>query len=139
MKLQPIKQIGALPWRKKKGRVEILLITSRETRRWVIPKGWPMDDRADFNAARLEAFEEAGVKGHVRRKPLGTYTYAKRHPDGDFPCIVTVYGLEVAEKLASWPERKERSRKWFDQAEAAQLVDELDLKSLISQFDKKSL
>ncbi len=134
MSARPKKQIGALPWRKKKGLVQILLVTSRETKRWVIPKGWPMDNRADYNAARREAFEEAGVKGHIHRTPFGKFDYIKTHADGDFPCRVIVYALEVTEQLKSWPEKRERQREWFDGQVASELVAESQLKALILAF-----
>ena len=71
-------QVAALPYRKRRGRMEILLITSRESKRWVIPKGWPMEGRTDYNAAKQEAFEEAGVKGRIGKMQLGHYIYTKR-------------------------------------------------------------
>ena len=85
-----LQQVAALCWRRRKGTVEVLLVTSRETRRWVIPKGWPMDGLADYNAARREAFEEAGVEGHMRREPLGTFFYEKRGKKEVLPVTVTV-------------------------------------------------
>ncbi len=129
------KQIAALPWRKRKDRVEFLLVTSRETRRWVIPKGWPMDHLADFNAARLEAFEEAGVRGHVRRVALGSYDYDKRMKDGSINrCRVHVHALEVTESEKKWPEKNERKREWFPREDAAWHVDEQGLKDIIRRF-----
>jgi 8-oxo-dGTP pyrophosphatase MutT (NUDIX family) len=114
------KQIGALAWRRKKDRLEVLLITSRETGRWVIPKGWPMDHLIDSNAAKQEAFEEAGIRGHVSRTALGTYDYDKRQADGDVvACRVTVFALEVVEKRSNWPEKRQRKRRWFAPDEAA--------------------
>ncbi len=129
------KQVAALPWRVKKARVEFLLVTSRETRRWVIPKGWPMDHLADFNAARLEAFEEAGIKGHLRRDALGTYDYDKRMKDGAaMPCRVHVFAMEVTEILKKWPEKGERKRDWFSAEDASWHVDEQGLKDMIRRF-----
>jgi 8-oxo-dGTP pyrophosphatase MutT (NUDIX family) len=134
---RPEKQIAALPWRVRKDRVEVLLVTSRETKRWVIPKGWPMKNKSDSAAAKIEAFEEAGVKGRVRTKPLGKYEYIKRHEDGDFLCQVHVHTLEVGEELDIWPEESERRRKWFDGEKAAEAVDEPDLQVLIQKFAMK--
>jgi 8-oxo-dGTP pyrophosphatase MutT (NUDIX family) len=132
MSARPRKQIGALPWRKKKGRVEVLLITSRETRRWVIPKGWPMDGLADFSAAKLEAYEEAGVDGRIRRKAIGSYLYDKQMDESvAVRCRVHVYLLGVTEEHRKWPEKGERKRQWFAIDEAALLVDEPDLSELI--------
>jgi hypothetical protein len=75
---QHLQQVAALCWRKRKDGVEVMLVTSRETRRWVIPKGWPMEGLTDYNAARREALEEAGVEGHMKREPVGQFFYEKR-------------------------------------------------------------
>jgi 8-oxo-dGTP pyrophosphatase MutT (NUDIX family) len=125
------RQVAALCWRRRKGVVEILLITSRETRRWVTPKGWPMDKLKDWTAAKREAFEEAGVEGRMATKPLGTFTYDKVQDGEAVGVIVTVYGLEVLRELKSWPERKERKRQWFAADEAARRVAEPGLRLLI--------
>jgi 8-oxo-dGTP pyrophosphatase MutT (NUDIX family) len=125
------KQIAALCWRKKNGNHEVLLITSRETKRWVIPKGWPMDNLKDFNAAKTEAYEEAGVLGRVKRKPLGRFSYNKIGEDETRHVTVTVYGLEVKELLSKWPEKRERKREWFTVDEAALRVSEAGLKDII--------
>ncbi|MFT3674153.1 NUDIX hydrolase [Aestuariivirga sp.] len=132
--MAPLQQIAALCWRKRKGAVEVLLVTSRETRRWVIPKGWPMEGLADFNAARREAFEEAGVEGRMRREPIGQYFYEKRGKKEVLPVTVTVYALEVVRKLKSWPEAKERERSWFSPHDAMLRVAEPGLKDILSTF-----
>jgi 8-oxo-dGTP pyrophosphatase MutT (NUDIX family) len=129
------KQVGALPWRRKKSRIEILLITSRDTGRWVIPKGWPMEHLIDSNAAKQEAFEEAGIDGHVKRESIGAYDYDKRLAKGGVvACRVEVYALEVIEQLKRWPEMSERKRRWFDVNDAAWEVDEAGLKVIIRKF-----
>jgi 8-oxo-dGTP pyrophosphatase MutT (NUDIX family) len=131
------RQVGALCWRKKgKARdVQILLVTSRETKRWVIPKGWIMADLTDWNAARREAFEEAGAAGRMSKSMLGFYHYDKRMKHGVvFPARVDVYSLEVNELHKSWPERNERRREWFSVEDAAKHVAEPELKHLISHF-----
>ena len=128
-------QVAALPWRKRGERIEILLITSRETQRWVIPKGWPMANLAAFNAAKREAFEEAGVDGRVRRTAIGRYTYSKRAADGSRQaCLVTVYALNVLQQHRAWPERGQRRRFWFTAAEAAGKVQEATLRAIIRAF-----
>ncbi len=129
------RQIAALPWRKRKGRIEVLLITSRETKRWVIPKGWPMDHLIDSNAARREAFEEAGVSGHIRRKAVGHFDYKKMMKDGPGVDVrVGVYSLEVTDELKSWPEKRERNRQWFSVDDAVWHVTEAGLKDIIRRF-----
>lgn len=132
---EPRTQYAALPWRRRDGAVEILLITSRETRRWVIPKGWPMKDKAPEEAAAQEAYEEAGIIGKPRRKALGVYHYDKRLRSGRLQHVrVMVYSLEVSEARDIWPEMVERDRLWSSPAEAASLVDEPELRVLLAGF-----
>lgn len=133
---EPRTQYAALPWRKRDdGTVEMLLITSRESRRWVIPKGWPMKDRAPQEAAAQEAYEEAGVVGKPGRKVVGTYHYDKRLRSGRLQHVrVMVYSLEVKEARDIWPEMVERERLWSSPAEAVGLVDEPELRALLSKF-----
>ena len=126
------KQIAALPYRRDGKGIEVLLITSRETRRWVIPKGWPMRGKKDWHAAALEAFEEAGVEGKIGKKSIGRYVYDKRLASGkSAPTEVTVYPLSVNVILGQWPEKPERRRKWMNAAEAAEQVMEDGLKAII--------
>ena len=131
---EPLQQVAALCWRKRKQGHEVLLVTSRETRRWVIPKGWPMEGLTDYNAARREAFEEAGVEGHMRREPLGTFFYEKRGKKEILPITVTVYALEVEKKRKAWPEMKERARSWFSTHDAVLRVAEPGLRTLLRNF-----
>jgi ADP-ribose pyrophosphatase YjhB (NUDIX family) len=125
-------QYGALPYRLGRHGVEILLITSRETGRWVIPKGWPMTGKKPYRVAEIEAFQEAGVKGVVRKKPTGVYPYAKFLPDGENRlCLVVVFPLRLTLEKVEWRERGTRERHWFPQDEAAELVDEGSLALII--------
>jgi 8-oxo-dGTP pyrophosphatase MutT (NUDIX family) len=127
-------QYAALPWRDQGG-LEILLVTSRETRRWVIPKGWPMKNKKPHAAAAREALEEAGVTGRVLKRPIGTYSYVKRLKNGaPLQCSVDVYPLKVTGQRTRWPEQGERTGRWFPVEEAAAAVDEPDLQLLIRQF-----
>ncbi|HYC75979.1 NUDIX hydrolase [Brevundimonas sp.] len=130
------RQVAALPWRRGGDGVEILLITSRETRRWVTPKGGRMTGKTDAEAAAQEALEEAGVEGFVDERPLGSFRYLKvlkrRAPRW---CTVDLYSLEVRTELADWQERPERERVWLSREEAARRVDEPDLQALIAAFD----
>ena len=93
MKKARLKQVAALAYRKHGKGVDVLLITSRETKRWVIPKGWPMKGKKDWDAAATEAFEEAGIEGTIGHKSIGTYHYVKRKLSGDLDCKVIVYPL----------------------------------------------
>ncbi len=96
-----------------------------------------MDHLADYNAAKREAFEEAGVTGRIGRTALGRFDYLKRQFDGEIPCRVVVYPLEVIEELKKWPERKERKRRWFSIDDAAWEVDEVGLKDIVRTFGAK--
>jgi 8-oxo-dGTP pyrophosphatase MutT (NUDIX family) len=128
-------QYGALCWRLRKDKVEVLLITSRDTGRWVIPKGWPMAGLAPESAAAQEAWEEAGVRGQTNPVCLGRFGYLKCvTPDVSVPCAVAVYGLRVDDLADSFPEAKERSRKWFSLEEASENVDEPELGRLMRGF-----
>ncbi|WP_309665705.1 NUDIX hydrolase [Tabrizicola sp.] len=128
-------QYGALCWRQSVSGIEVLLITSRDTGRWVIPKGWPMAGLAPEAAAAQEAWEEAGVRGVVDPVCLGRFGYLKCvTPMATVPCAVAVYSLRVGDLATRFPEMKERTRQWFSQAEAADLVDESDLRRIIEAF-----
>jgi 8-oxo-dGTP pyrophosphatase MutT (NUDIX family) len=129
------KQVAALPWRRGKAGVEILLVTTRTTKRWVIPKGWPMTGIADYDAAAIEAFEEAGVRGITSRSPLGRYGYLKLSDKGKSRQIeVTVYALQVKQELNDWPEREQRERCWVKADKAASLTGEPELVPLLKNF-----
>lgn len=128
-------QYAALPWRGEDGSVEILLATSRDTRRWVIPKGWPMKGRKPHIVAAIEAAEEAGLNGVVENVKLGDYHYRKRlAADATVWCRVEVYPMRVQRQRKKWPEKKQRVTQWFRQPVAAGLVDEPELRELILAF-----
>ena len=138
---QAATQLAALCYRvTKKNGVEILLITSRDTGRWVIPKGWPMKSRSDAGAAEQEAFEEAGAKGRLCETCSGLFTYDKVMDDGSLqPVVVSVFPLEVEKLCTDYPEKGQRKRKWFSPAEAASRVDEPELRDLLAGFDPEEL
>ena len=130
-------QYGALPYRKSKaGGVEVLLVTSRETKRWIIPKGWPIMGLSPSKSAAQEAYEEAGVRGTIRSKPIGRYRYSKmlNKRTMAMPCRVRVFALRVRRQGRAWPERQQREAKWFPAAAAAEAVTESGLKALIIAF-----
>jgi 8-oxo-dGTP pyrophosphatase MutT (NUDIX family) len=127
-------QYGALPWRRSK-EVEILLITSRETRRWLIPKGWPIGGMSPAEAAAQEAFEEAGIRGDIHNVSVGSFNYEKKLKlNVSKLCRVAVFPLAVTDVLENWPEADERQRRWLPADEAASLVDDVDLASIIRVF-----
>jgi 8-oxo-dGTP pyrophosphatase MutT (NUDIX family) len=127
-------QYAALPWRRAL-RFEILLITSRETRRWVIPKGWPISGRSAAESAAQEAYEEAGIRGEMSAQAIGHYGYRKRLRGGAKKrFLVDVFAMEVTEVLDQWPEAHQRARQWLPPAEAWALVEEPELAALIRTF-----
>jgi 8-oxo-dGTP pyrophosphatase MutT (NUDIX family) len=127
------RQSAALPLHETAEGLRLVLITSRETRRWVVPKGWiEPREPAHLGAAR-EAFEEAGLSGEVERVPLGRYAYEKKLARGVVaPTEVLVFRFRVAALLEEWPERAERERRLFAPEEAACLVREPELARLIA-------
>lgn len=132
---KPIRQIAALPYRRdENGGLQVLLVTSRETHRFIIPKGWPMQDLEDWQAAEIEAREEAGVVGEASREPIGVYQYWKRLKSAFVPIRVDVYAFEVVGDLPHWKEAKQRRRGWVDWENAKALIDEPQLVTLIDQF-----
>jgi 8-oxo-dGTP pyrophosphatase MutT (NUDIX family) len=128
-------QCGALCWRVVREQVQVLLVTSRDTGRWVIPKGWHMHGMTAPAAAAREAWEEAGVEGTVEDQAIGLFRYAKvMSPTFAIPCIVTVYPLKVSKLRRRYPESGQRRRKWFTPERAAKKVDEPDLRLILQQF-----
>jgi 8-oxo-dGTP pyrophosphatase MutT (NUDIX family) len=126
-------QYGVIPVRPTAdGGVEVLLITSRETRRWVVPRGNPIAGKSPAESAAQEAFEEAGIRGVVDPEPVGRYFYRKRRRNGTLlPAEVRLFRMRVAEERDDWPEKAERERRWFAPPEAAAAVAESDLADLI--------
>ena len=140
----PRVQFGALCYRHKPckngSRTEILLITSRDTGRWVIPKGWPMDGRTAPEVAEREAFEEAGIRGVIAQDAVGRFAYGKVMQGGlAVRCIVQVHAMEVRSCEKKFPERKQRQLGWFAPEDAAARVAEPGLKKLLSSFDPKTI
>jgi 8-oxo-dGTP pyrophosphatase MutT (NUDIX family) len=133
------KQVGALCFRRTEdGRTQILLVTSRETGRWVIPKGWPSRQLKDHRAAAREAAQEAGVSGTIRSRPIGSYTYLKRDGASLQSLQVVVFPLAVHREQQNWREQSERRRAWFSLARAAAEVSEPELRSLIRALGQSS-
>jgi len=128
-------QYGALCWRVAGAGIEVLLITSRDTGRWVIPKGWPMPGLAPEAAAAQEAWEEAGVEGTMSPLCVGRFGYRKvLSTTASVPCAVSVYAMRVDRLAKSFPEAKARRREWFAPDVAAGLVAEPELATIIAQF-----
>lgn len=128
-----IRQYGVIPYRcAADGGVEVLLITSRETRRWVVPRGNPIVGLSPPLSAAQEAYEEAGIRGEVGTDLLGCYRYGKRRASGAVDeAEVELFAMRVVETLDEWPERSERERRWFAQEDASAAVAEAELAALI--------
>jgi len=129
---KPRAQYAALPYRRDKaGALEVFLVTSRETKRWVIPKGWPIRGLKPHDSAAREAYEEAGLEGDARKRSIGRYMYDKRVDQGHVACEVDVFPLAVKRQRKRWPEKGQREGRWFDLSEAAEAVQEPELAALI--------
>lgn len=126
------RQCAAVPLTGAAGETRVVLVTSRDTRRWVVPKGWVEPGEAPHISAAREAFEEAGLEGEAEPDPLGTYAYDKRKSGGlVLPCEVLVFRYRVARLLTHWPERHQRERRLFRPEAAAALVLEPELARLL--------
>lgn len=125
-------QVAALCHRVIDGEKKVLLITSRGTGRWILPKGWPMDGMTASGAAMQEAWEEAGVKdGHVNPQALGSFDFEKElDTGGTVICTAEVFGVEVEKLTDSFPEADQRTRKWVTPEDAATMVDEPGLQEI---------
>lgn len=133
-------QCGALCHRRDPvtGALEVLVVTSRESGRWIIPKGWPVEGKSLHRSAEIEAWEEAGVRGKARKKPLGYFSYLKTKDDGSLaPCTVTVYPVEARSLDASFREKGQRRIEWVSCAEASRRVREPELKGLFLLAERK--
>ena len=134
MRPTTIKQVAALPYRDGLAGLRVLLVTSRETRRWVLPKGNRVRGLAPHQAAAHEAFEEAGVTGVAAPDAIGRYAYTKRHEGGGRVARVEVFPLAVTTRSTDWPEAGQRDRRWFTLAGAAAAVEEPELSAIIAGF-----
>lgn len=112
----------------------MLLVTSRRSKRWILPKGWPMDGQTPVAAAEQEAWEEAGVRGKMAPTCVGIYNYTKELKQGFIPVIVAVFALQVKKQKSVFPEADERHVKWVSFKKAAKMVKEPGLRAIIRGF-----
>ncbi len=126
------KQVAALPVRRINGITEVLLVTSRDTGRWIIPKGWRLKGLKSHQSAAREAHEEAGVKGRVKHKAIGRFRYIKRESSVERTIDVTVFLLFVRKECKRWREAGQRRRAWFPPQTAAGHVQEPELSLLLA-------
>lgn len=131
-KAKTIRQVAAIPCRLNDfGMPEVMLVTSRTTQRFIIPKGWPMKGKSARKVAALEAREEAGVTGKALREPVGRYRYWKRLSDCFVPIEVTVYLVVVSAVTGEWKEQSARRRAWLSLDDALTLIDEPELAAIV--------
>jgi 8-oxo-dGTP pyrophosphatase MutT (NUDIX family) len=133
-------QFAALPYRLAPGgTLEILLVTTRQTRRWIIPKGWPIKGLKPPKSAAREAFEEAGVRGEIGMKSIGVFTYDKVLDEGGIRvnCEVKVFPLLVKRQSEAWPEFGQRAARWVEPGKAVSLIREPELKALVEKFARR--
>ena len=134
-------QYGALPYRFTPfAALEILVLTTRQTQRWIVPKGWPIRGLKPEKSAAQEAYEEAGVRGRVSAKPIGTFSYRKLLDESgaEATCEVTIFPLLVKRQSPSWPESAQRIVQWVDPAKAIALIKEPELKALVVAFARRA-
>jgi 8-oxo-dGTP pyrophosphatase MutT (NUDIX family) len=131
-------QVAALCWRTSRRGLEVLLITSLNSKRWILPKGWPEADLSGAENAAREAFEEAGVTGKTGAGAIGRYLYLKeKREGGGMPVNVEVFALQVTKQLDDWPEKGLRSMIWVPLDQAAAKVSEPGLRDLLKSFRKQ--
>jgi 8-oxo-dGTP pyrophosphatase MutT (NUDIX family) len=133
------RQIAALVWRHSEtGETEVLIITTRRSGRWSVPKGWPIEGMTSPEAAAQEAWEEAGVRGDIEREPLGAFTYEKSK-SGDGPAMrmtADIFALRLSTFADEYPEAGQRKRAWRTPAEAAEIVQGPELKTILRSFKR---
>ncbi len=128
-------QVAALPWRLRGRQLEFLLVTSRASRHWLVPKGWPMPGKSNRDAALQEAFEEAGVRGIGSVGPIGSYPFQKAMHDGsELSCVMSVYGMSEVIELDAWPEMDQRERLWVPQIETVEMIHDWGLARFLASL-----
>lgn len=130
-------QVAALPWRTRKGQIEVCLVTSRGTGRWILPKGWPEKHLTHAEAAAVEAYEEAGLRGTPEPRPCGSFTASKGvEPDMQLNVRQDVFLLPEPEQLDEFPEKGERKVRWMTLDDAMEAADEPGLKALLASLSQ---
>lgn len=125
------RQCAALPFKEEGGETLVMLITSRDTGRWILPKGWCEKRLSEPELAAKEAYEEAGIVGQISPTPIFSYRYTKRLPIASKECSVNIYPLRVTELLLDWPEAHQRRREWLTLAQAALHIDDCELVTVL--------
>jgi 8-oxo-dGTP pyrophosphatase MutT (NUDIX family) len=134
--MKAARQVGALcVCKADDDQLQVLLVTSRDTRRWIIPKGWPIKGLEPYEAAAREALEEGGVYGKTGARAVGRYRYYRKSKKGARVHVVSVYLIAVSRALDRWEEEAERKRAWFSVSSAARRVAEPELRSIIRRVE----
>lgn len=131
-----MEQSAVIAYRRTKQELKVVLVTSLETSRWVLPKGNIEAGLKAHESAAQEAYEEAGVEGHVARRSIGTYDYVKTEEKGGGRRRVKVYPMSVSRVRRNWPEKPLRRRKWMTIDAAVSAVNEKKLKKILSRFGR---
>jgi 8-oxo-dGTP pyrophosphatase MutT (NUDIX family) len=120
--------------------LEILVVTTRQSRRWIVPKGWPIKRLTPSKSAAREAFEEAGVRGKIGARAIGSFRYKKAADEtgAEADCEVKIFPLLVRRQSATWPESAQRVAQWVDPEKAISLIREPELKSMVAKFAKRA-
>jgi 8-oxo-dGTP pyrophosphatase MutT (NUDIX family) len=132
-------QFAALCYRFKHDKLQVCIVTTRKSERWILPRGWPTHKQTAHDGAAIEAFEEAGITGDVFPNAIGTYVYDKPIDAGVAPVLVVVYAIHATGIAKKWPEKKQRKRRWVSLKKAAAKLDEPGLKQIVASFDPARL
>ena len=128
------RQVAALPYRLTEHGYEVVLITTRDSGRWILPKGWPIKGLKRHESAETEAMEEAGLIGSAATKPFGRFTYVKQFPKRQEKVLVDVFPLAIESQLDDWQEKGQRDVRFFNPVDAAALVSDAGVGDLILAF-----
>lgn len=133
-------QVAALPYTIIQDEIWICLITSRETGRWVLPKGWPKPEKQNHLMAKIEAEEEAGLIGSISQQCLAAYHYKKKlHIFAAITCRVEVYPFAVSAQNLRWPEDHQREILWTPLENAITLIEEDELTAILGKLTPAAL
>lgn len=132
-------QVAALCFRYKNDKLQVCIVTTRNTGRWILPRGWPTHKKTAHQGAAIEAYEEAGVKGTVFPDAIGTYAYDKPIGDELAPVLVVVYAIHATNVAKKWPEKHQRKRRWLSPKKATAKLQEPGLRHIVANFDPARL
>lgn len=131
------RQSGAIPYTVVDGKAVFLIVTSRRTGRWIFPKGGVIEGKTPWESAAQEAFEEAGIEGHVETVPIGAYRDLKTAGMRRLPIEVDLYPLRLLRQLDDWPEKRNRHRHWVILPEAKRLLSNPRMAELAALLDRR--